>query len=297
MNSSPCSCKTATEAVRDLDLSSQTILITGCASGLGLETMRVLSGRGASIVALARSKQAAERALASVGARGTAVACDLSEPASIRSAVARILALDVKLDAIVASAGMMGGRTLVKSHGIELQFQVNYLGHFALIESLLGALQDGRSRIVLVSSDAAVKQAPKEGIRFDDLSGDRSYSVFSFYGQSKLALAVYAGELSRRLAARKIDVNAVHPGAVRGTALNRSLAFPLRVVLRVASLFMKSVEQGAATQTYLAANPAARGITGKYWVDCQVATGSAYFEDRALAERLWKVSSRLVAQA
>lgn len=84
------------------------------------------------------------------------------------------------------------------------------------------------------------------------------------YGQSKLIPANYAEELSRRFAARRINVDAVHAGAVRGTALNRGLAFPLNIVLRVASLFMKSVEQDDATQAYLAANPAGRVITGKY---------------------------------
>lgn len=289
--------KTAEDAVRGIDLSSQTILITGCASGLGLETMRALSQRGASIIALARSRDAAQQALTKVGARGTPIACDLADQPSISTAVEAVKALGIKLDAIVASAGMMGGKTLVKKNGVELQFQVNYLGHFALINGLLDVLQDGRGRVVIVSSDAAVKQAPKEGIRFDDLSGDRTYNVFTFYGQSKLALGIYAAELSRRLAARKIDVNAVHPGAVRGTALNRSLTFPLNLVLKVAALFMKSVEQGAATQTFLAGNPGARGITGKYWVDGHVAIGSKYLDDRAMAQRLWDVSSRLVAQS
>jgi len=297
MNKPSFDFKTAEDAVRGIDLSSQNILITGCASGLGRETLRALSRRGASIIALARTRAAAQQALDNVGARGTAVACDLADLQSVAKAVEAVLALGIKLDAIVASAGMMAGRSLEKRNGVELQFQVNYLGHFALINGLLDALRDGGGRVVIVSSDAALKQAPKEGIRFDDLSGDRSYKVFTFYGQSKLALGIYAAELSRRLAARKIDVNSLHPGAVRGTALNRSLTFPLNLVLKVAALFMKSVEQGAATQTFLAGNPGARGTTGRYWVDCHVATGSKYLDDRAMAQRLWDVSSRLVAQS
>jgi WW domain-containing oxidoreductase len=287
---------TADDAVRGLDLSSETILITGCASGLGLETMRALSQRGASIVALARTRAAAERALSAAGAHGVPIACDLADLTSITKAIEDVRGLGKKLDAIVASAGVVGGKSLVKTHGIELQFQVNYLAHFALINGLLDVLQDGNGRIAIVSSDAAVKQAPKEGIRFDDLSGDRSYSPFAFYGQSKLACAIYAKELARRVAPRKIDVNSVHPGAVRGTALNRSLGFPLNLVLKVASLFMKSVAEGAATQTFLAANPAARGITGQYWTDCRVSKGPAYLEDAAMAARLWEVSSKLVAR-
>ena len=296
MKSLAFNCKTADDAVRGLDLSSQTILITGCASGLGLETLRALSQRGAAIVALARTRAAAERALSSVGARGVPVDCDLAEPTSVSRAIETVRGLGTKLDAIVSSAGMVGGKRLVKTHGIELQFQVNYLAHFALINGMADLLQDGTGRVVIVSSDAAMKQAPKEGIRFDDLSGDRTYSPFTFYGQSKLACAIYAKELARRLAPREIVVNSLHPGAVRGTGLNRRLAFPLSLVLKVASLFMKSVEEGAATQTFLAANPAARGITGQYWADCRVSKGSAYLDDAPLAKRLWDISSQLVAR-
>ncbi len=296
MKSLAFNCKTADDAVRGLDLSSQTILITGCASGLGLETLRALSQRGAAIVALARTRAAAERALSSVGARGVPVDCDLAEPTSVSRAIETARGLGTKLDAIVSSAGMVGGKRLVKTHGIELQFQVNYLAHFALINGMADLLQDGTGRVVIVSSDAAMKQAPKEGIRFDDLSGDRTYSPFTFYGQSKLACAIYAKELARRLAPREIVVNSLHPGAVRGTGLNRRLAFPLSLVLKVASLFMKSVEEGAATQTFLAANPAARGITGQYWADCRVSKGSAYLDDAPLAKRLWDISSQLVAR-
>ncbi len=138
MKSLTFNCKTADDAVRGLDLSSQTILITGCASGLGLETLRALSQRGASIVALARTSASAERAMSSVGARGVPVGCDLADPKSVTQAVETIRGLGKKLDAIVASAGVMGGKTLVKTHGFELQFQVNYLAHFALINGLAG---------------------------------------------------------------------------------------------------------------------------------------------------------------
>jgi len=60
---------------------------------------------------------------------------------------------------------------------------------------------------------------------------------------------------------------------------------------------MKSVAEGAATQTFLAANPAARGITGQYWADCRVSKGPAYLDNNtAMAARLWEVYSNLVAR-
>ena len=83
---------------------------------------------------------------------------------------------------------------------------------------------------------------------------------------------------------------------VRGTKLNRSLAFPLNLALKVVSLFMKSVEEGAATQTFLAGNPAARSTTGQYWVDCRVSKGPRFLDDEAMAARLWKVSLQFIAR-
>ncbi|SFK07779.1 SDR family NAD(P)-dependent oxidoreductase, partial [Paraburkholderia megapolitana] len=195
-NSHTAPYQTAAEAVAGLDLSTHTILITGCNSGLGFETMRALASRGAFVVALARTRSLAQESLSKAGARGLAVECDLSDLKSVATAIKTILSTNRKLDAVVASAGIVGARALVKKHGVEIQFLVNYLAHFALVNGLSRAIKDHTGRIVIVSSDASEKQAPKEGIRFDDLGGDRTYSPFVFYGQSKLACSLYAKELA-----------------------------------------------------------------------------------------------------
>jgi NAD(P)-dependent dehydrogenase (short-subunit alcohol dehydrogenase family) len=132
-------------------------------------------------------------------------------------------------------------------------------------------------------------------IGFDNLDGHRFYKPFTFYGQSKLACALFAKELSRRLAPRGIVANSLHPGAVGGTGLNRSLEFPLTAILSIARHFMKSVAQGASTQTLLAASPLVDGISGEYWVNCQIGKGSPFLNDRAMAERLWATSEAILA--
>ncbi|GAA0831057.1 SDR family NAD(P)-dependent oxidoreductase [Cupriavidus pauculus] len=122
------------------------------------------------------------------------------------------------------------------------------------------------------------------------MDGSRSYSRFAFYGQSKLATALFAKELSRRLAGAKISVNSIHPGATRGTNLNANVRFPLNVVLSVAQLFIKSISQGAAPQVLLAAHPLAEGMTGDYWADCQPAKGSPLLENSEISRKLWDFS-------
>jgi WW domain-containing oxidoreductase len=130
---------------------------------------------------------------------------------------------------------------------------------------------------------------------FDNLDGHRSYRPFAFYGQSKFAAALYAKELSRRLKSRGIAVNSLHPGAVKGTRLNRHLRRPLALILSVARLFMRNAQRGAATQALLAASPQVAGISGEYWTDCRIAAGHPLLNDADLAKRLWEVSEGIVA--
>jgi WW domain-containing oxidoreductase len=59
--------------------------------------------------------------------------------------------------------------------------------------------------------------------------------------------------------------------------------------------FMKSIPQGAATQTLLAASPLVQGVTGEYWSDCQVAKGKAHLTDSDMARHLWTVSEGIAA--
>jgi WW domain-containing oxidoreductase len=286
---------TADDVLAGLDLSGRTILITGCNSGIGLETFRALAARGAYVVGLARSREAARFACERVGGTSTPVACDLANLDSVNAACAAVLKLGRSLDAIVASAGLKGSTRLDVREGVELQFLVNHVGHFALVNGLVNRVPDKTGRVVIVSSNASIQQAPTTGILFDNLDGHRFYKPSSFYGQSKLACALFARELSRRLTPRGIAVNSLHPGAVGGTRLNRNLRFPSSTVQRIARYFMKTVPQGAATQTLLAASPLVEGISGEYWVDCQIAVGSKFLDDRTMAERLWNTSERIVA--
>ncbi len=96
---------TAEEVTEGIDLTGTTWAITGANSGLGRESARVLAKRGAYIIALARTAEKARLALDELGIEGTAVACELSNLDSVRSAVAELSG--VTLDGILANAGIM----------------------------------------------------------------------------------------------------------------------------------------------------------------------------------------------
>jgi WW domain-containing oxidoreductase len=286
---------TADQVLAGIDLYKKCILVTGCNSGIGFETMIALAANGAHVIGLSRSLSSAKNACNKVGRFATPVACDLADLDSVAEAAATVRGLQVPLDAIIANAGIANPPARQTRYGIELQFLVNHIGHFSLVNQLINLVRDGSGRIVIVSSNASIKHAPLEGIMFDNLDGHRAYEPFTFYGQSKLAAALYAKELSHRLRGRGIAANSVHPGVTRGTGLHRNLRLPSRVVLAAAHLFTKSVSQGAATQALLAASPLVTGITGEYWADCQIATGNPLLKDRDLAKRLWNVSAQIVA--
>jgi len=287
---------TADKVLAGIDLTGKRMVVTGCNSGIGFETMSALGANGAQVIGLARSLRDAEIACAKAGPSCSPLACDLADLDSVAAAAGAIRALQVPLDSVVANAGIANLPTLQTRYGVEMQLLVNHIGHFALVNQLSGLVRDGTGRIVIVSSSAGIDRAPAEGIMFDNLDGHRFYEPFTFYGQSKLANALFAKELSRRLSSRGIAVNAVHPGATRGTGLNKHVNVPLRIALAAARWFMKSAPQGAATQALLAASPSVSGITGEFWSDCQIAKGSPMLEDADLARRLWEASDDIVAR-
>ena len=140
---------TAEEATAGVDLSGKRILLTGCNSGIGFETMRVLTERGATVLGAARSLEKAEKAGAKVSGETIPVVCELSEPESVFAAAESVKAMGEKLDVIVCNAGIMALPKLNQQHGYELQFFTNHIGHFILVTELLDLLADD-GRVVMV---------------------------------------------------------------------------------------------------------------------------------------------------
>ncbi len=287
---------TAEEVTAGQDLSGKTMLLTGCNSGLGRETLRVLALRGAHVIATARTADKAAAAIEAAGARGraTALPCELSEPSSVRACVASVRELGRPLSAIICNAGIMALPRLEQKHGYELQFFTNHVGHFILVTGLLDRLADD-GRVVMLSSEAH-RSAPSVGIELDNLSGANGYRGWTAYGQSKLANLLFAAELGRRFAGTERTAYAVHPGVIK-TDLARHMNPVVRVGLAVAGpLALKSVGQGAATQCYAAAHPGAVPFSGQYLADCNPARPSRHARDPELARRLWTASEKIVAE-
>lgn len=286
---------TAEEVTEGLSLEGKTFLVTGCNSGLGAEALRVLTLRGARVVGTARTVEKAKAACDEArGGATTPLACELSDPISVRSCAADVKRAGIKLDAILCNAGIMALPKLEKAHGYELQFFTNHIGHFLLVTLLLDELTDA-GRVVVVSS-AAHRSAPPEGVQLDNLDGEKGYSPWKNYGQSKIANILFAKELARRFGGTKRTANAVHPGVIRTNLvrhMNPLAAFGLSIAGAIA---LKDVAQGAATEVYVATNPSLATVSGEYFEDCNIARPRRDANDEALAKKLWEASERIVAE-
>lgn len=293
---------TADEVLAGVDLTGNRALVTGASSGIGFETARALAGAGAAVVLGVRNldagKDAATRISESTGNQDVSVGgLDLADLGSVRAFVA---AWHGPLHMLVNNAGVMALPELTRTaEGREMQFAVNFLGHFALTLGLHDALARAQgARVVSLSSNAHA-YGP---VVFDDLDYRfRPYHSLSAYAESKTADVLLAVEANRRWSGEGILANAVHPGAI-ATNLQQHTGG-----LRTPPERRKSTPQGAATSVLAAASPLLAGMGGRYFEDCKEAPvleerpplfggGVApYALDPANAQRLWDVATRLVS--
>ncbi|MEH6585905.1 MAG: SDR family oxidoreductase [Halioglobus sp.] len=290
---------TGEEVTAGLDLQGKIALVTGCNSGLGYETMRVLALRGAHVIGTGRTLEKAKKACASVGGHTTPLALELSNFQSAVDCAKSVSSLGLSPDILVLNAGINTFGELELVNGIEKIFTVNFLGHFVLTHHLLPLMQVTQSgRIVHVSSRAGYRQAPAVGIDFDNLRGEKSFDAGEAYGRSKLANALFSLELAERLQGTNLTSNAIHPGLVK-TNIARTAPAPLRTAFELlGGVIAKSPAQGAATQLYVATSPNLEGVSGAYFEDCNPVkvSGQQHMTDQAMARQLWSTAETMTAQ-
>jgi len=287
---------TAEEVTEGLDLSGKMALVTGCNSGIGYETMRVLALRGAHVLGAARTLEKAQDACARIEGKTTPIVVELTDFDGLVAAADQVKGMDQPLDILINNAGIMELPELEQINGIEKQFYVNHLGHFVLTRQLMDSMQRSpQARIVNVSSGRATGNPPAEGIQFENLSGEQGYDPGKAYGQSKLANVLFTIELAKRLEGTQATANSLRPGVIV-TNLGRHM--PRWKTLALETLgkpLTKNLGQGAATQVYVATAPALAEINGYFFDHCNPVRPGGFTEDDAMAARLWQVSEELAA--
>ncbi|MBM7830844.1 NAD(P)-dependent dehydrogenase (short-subunit alcohol dehydrogenase family) [Agromyces cerinus] len=274
---------------------SRVALITGATGGIGKATALGLARTGMQLAIVGRDRERTDAIARTVREAGAAdvqaFVADLSSQAEVRRLADEVLQRLPRLDVLVNNVGGFWQTRHLTADGLERTFAVNHLAPFLLTNLLLDRLkQSAPSRVVTVSSNAH-----RTGrVDFDDLQGERNYSGSRAYDQSKLANVLFAFELARRLRGTLVTSNALHPGVVRTAFGAEDPAAVQRFIVPVLKPFMKTPAQGAATSIHLATAPDLEQVTGGFFSNSRRVRPSRRGEDRADAERLWRVSAELV---
>jgi NAD(P)-dependent dehydrogenase (short-subunit alcohol dehydrogenase family) len=301
---------TAREVAAGHDLSGRRAIVTGAATGIGVETARALAEAGAEVTLAVRNLEAGQAVAAEInrtakGPKASVRRLDLSNQASVRGFVDEWGGAPV--DILINNAGVMACPLSYTDDGLEMQIGTNHFGHYSLstlmAPAMAKAAKAGRNaRLVELSSIGH----RRSGINWDDPHyRTRPYDKWESYGQSKTANSLFAVGLNRRLAERGVTANAVMPGGIM-TPLQRHLPREEMIAFgwmdeagKINDRF-KSTEQGAATSVWAALAPELEGVGGLYLEDCAQAPAWSEADpvhgvmphalDPEAAERLWDLS-------
>lgn len=278
----------------DHRIDGKVCLVTGGNSGIGKATSLGLAKLGGTIVIVCRNKAGGENAQSEIRTRSGSqsidlMVADMSSLRSVRQLVDEFKQSYQRLNVLVNNAGEILTKRFVTVDGFERTFASNHLGHFLLTNLLLDVIRaSAPARILNVSSEAHRGSQ----LHFGDLHGEKKYSTFRAYGQSKLANVLFTYELARRLEGTGVTVNCLHPGVVR-TGFGHDNRGLLSLGIWLMSPFFISAEKAARAAVWLASSPELEGVTGKYFSKMKETRSSEESYDVEAAERLWKVSEDL----
>lgn len=299
----------AREVVAGMDLKGRTAIVTGGATGIGVETARALSEAGARVVLAVRNLGNGARAASDISqtarAPVTVEELDLSDFHSIMDFTRRWG--EQPLHMLINNAGVMACPLSYTVDNLEMQIGTNHFGHYlltmGLVPALLAAAAPGRTARVVSLSSIGHRRS---GVNFEDPNyRNRPYDKWEAYGQSKTANSLFAVGFNDRFSDRGITANAVMPGGIM-TPLQRHLPREemeqfgwIDAEGKVAEGF-KTPEQGASTSVWAAVGPELEGIGGKYLENCGEAPPfdkanprvgvAAHALDPEAAEKLWALS-------
>ena len=278
---------------------NKTILITGATNGIGKAAAINFAESAKSIAFTYRNEELAEDLKNEMQKINPNLSinsffCDFSVQDSIRECADKIKNELKAIDLLINNAGVVNTEYSETIDGIENTFAVNHLGYFLFTNLLLDLVKkESESRIINVSSAA---HHFVKGMQWDDINYKDDFKMgLKAYGQSKLGNILFTKQLAKKLQKDGVTVNAIHPGGVNTSLGNQNNSLLGRVLKIILKPFFRSPLKGANTIIYLAEIDGL-SITGAYWVDGRVAKTSHYSKNEAEAEKLWRLSEKLVNQ-
>lgn len=278
---------------------NKTILITGATNGIGKAAAIKFAESAKSIAFTYRNEELAEDLKNEMQKINPNLSinsffCDFSIQDSIRECADKIKNDLKAIDLLINNAGVVNTEYSETIDGIENTFAVNHLGYFLFTNLLLDLVKkESESRIINISSAA---HHFVKGMQWDDINYKDDFKMgLKAYGQSKLGNILFTKQLAKKLQKDSVTVNAIHPGGVNTSLGNQNNSLLGRVLKIILKPFFRSPLKGANTIIYLAEIDGL-SITGAYWVDGRVAKTSHYSKNEAEAEKLWRLSEKLVNQ-
>lgn len=289
------------------DLSGQVILVTGANAGLGKESVRQLAlMRPAKIIMTARNmtkgEEAREELIKSTGFKQIQLErLDLCSMESVNALSKKILKSEKRLDVLMCNAGLGGLAEHARktADGFDEMFQGNNLGHYLFTVNLLSLIESSSSpshpsRIIYLSSLAS-----KAAFSFDmnSYSNTKKLSANAYYPISKLMASLMAKGVAQREKGRGVVAHSCHPGTVRTEFADKYPAFLKDYLFPVVYAFMgRPLDQGAATQVYLASAPECAKTTGEYWSNMIINPGNPTLQNEQLCRQFVELCDELVSK-
>ncbi len=293
------------------DIQGKHFVVTGGNSGLGFETVRALSIKGATVTLACRNLEKGKVARDAISSVHGPVEIDVRELdlaslSSIRDFASHLSTSPI--DVLINNAGVMAPPKSHTADGFELQLGTNHLGHFALTAHLWsGLIKAENPRVVTVSSNAHKMSQMKMGqLHWDDLMSEKKYSAWGAYAQSKLANLLFAFELQRRATASNKNFKSIaaHPG-YSATNLSLSVAPKAPNLIRqisrgIEAAIAQDQKQGALPQIYAATELTVPGGAyvgpdgfGEWRGYPKLVNANSHAKNLDDAKKLWQISEVL----
>lgn len=289
---------TALSVLHGKDLGGKVALITGCNTGIGLETAKTLAIHGAEVIFACRNRKSASEAMKTVseerpGLKMNFIQVELSSLQSCRKFCEDVKLQYPAIHYLILNAGVFALPHTLTEDGLETIFQVSHLSHFYITKELLHLLNH-ESRIIVLSSESHRFATLSSELTKESLNPPASkfWSMVQ-YNNGKLCNVLFAHELGRRLASKGISVFAVHPGNMVSTDLSRHF-WLYRLLFAIVRPFTKSLQQAASTTIYCATAPELTGLTGIYFNNCFMCEPSKRSQSVELASELWTLSEKMI---
>ncbi|XP_076339672.1 WW domain-containing oxidoreductase [Tachypleus tridentatus] len=293
---------TALQVLHGRDLSGKVAIVTGSNSGIGFETARSFAFHGAEVVLACRNEAKAQQAIEDIKterpqAKLHYLHLDLASLKSVQVFSQQFQFLGLPLHILVLNAGVFGLPHSLTEDELEITFQVNYLGHFYLVQLLEPILvKSAPAKVVVLSSEShRFSLLSKDKLSEEKLSPSVSTNFVSMiaYNNSKLCNILFSNELNRRLSSKGVLSNAVHPGNLVSSNLSHNW-WCYRLLFTLVRPFTKSLQQAAATSVYCATAPELDDVGGMYFNNCCRCQPSKSADDADFAKELWTLSDNMI---